>query len=111
MVATPVSGNLVFTGTGGQPHAESITTTDVVDGFVTFNSTGLKYMRAPYNGYLSDLIMAGDGTDTKQWILYVNGKDTGYYLRIAQFLTTVDVRIKTPIPIAANALVQLKEKA
>jgi len=111
MAATPVSGTLVFTGTSGQPHAESITTTDVADGWVTFNATGLKFMRAPFNGYISDIIMSGDGTDTKQWILYVNGKDTGYYIRIGQTLTTVDVRIKTPIPIAAGAIVQLKEKA
>jgi len=111
MVATPVYGHITLQSVDGRVAGEDISTTDVADGWVTFNNTGQKFFVMPFRGFITDVAMSGDGTDTKKWKVYVNGRDTGIGFRIAGVVNTVNNRVPTPVPIEKGSMVQLLEKA
>ena len=110
MAATPVYGTITLQGEG--VISTPITTTDVANGYVTFDATGQKFFVAPFDCYISDIAMSGDGTDTKKWKLFINGRDSGIVVRIAGVVNTVNNRIPVPYgPIRAGSMIQLQEFA
>jgi len=110
MAATPVYGVLTLKGRGMQ--MQSITTTDVVNGYWTFDGTSQKFYIVPMDCMVEDIAMSGDGTDTKKVKLFINGRDVGVVLRLAGLVNTVNNRIPVAIgPIKAGSMIQFQELA
>jgi hypothetical protein len=116
MAATPVYGTIIMQGINGTQFTESFTTTDVANGYVTFDATGLKFWQAPEPVTVVDIQTSADGTDTKKWRFYVNGRDSGLGVRIGSVLQSINNR--TPLPLkfgnpktGQGAQLQIKELA
>jgi len=111
MAATPVYGTVTLKGAAGVIQA-AVTTTDVADGWVTWDDSGQKFLVVPFDCYIEDIAMSGDGTDTKKWKLYVNSRDAGITVRLAGLVNTVNNRIPVPLgAIRAGSMIQFKELA
>jgi hypothetical protein len=109
MAATPFKGTVSFRYNDGEVDIQPFTASDITAKDVVFAASSLTFYATRKNGVLADIALSAAGVDTSQLKLIVNNKDTGIALLGSGLVATVNNRMPVPIPIAANAQVQIHQ--